>query len=142
LAAFFEAPNDATWSGVGAVNQTRIDYYRVLEKDRVHSDIDFIVSDQIYTRAATGGAIMHAYGQAWGLTHFLVDKHFDELNEYWRNLSRLPADMIIGEDDLVRCFDAAFGKDRSKLDQEWRRHMNGLQTDMDKLRKDFGERLK
>lgn len=139
LAAFFEAPSDASWSGVGAINATRLGYYRVLEKDRVHSDIDFIVSDQIYSRAASGLGIMHAYGQAWGLTHFLVETHFDELNEYWRNLARLPADMVVGEDDLVRCFDAAFGKDRSKLDQEWRRHMNGMQTDMEKLKKDYGK---
>ncbi len=144
LAAFFEAPNDATWSGVGAVNQNRIEWYRALaQHDRVHSNIDFIVSDQVYSHTGgVGSNIMHAYGQAWGLTHFLVDKHFNELNEYWKNLARLPADMIISESDLVHCFDVAFGKDRSKLDLEWRRHMDNLKTDMDRLQEQYGDKLR
>ncbi len=143
LAAFFESPSDATWSGVGAINQNRINWYRALENDRVHSNIDFIVTDRVYSRAqGIGSNIMHAYGQAWGLTHFLMDKHFTELNEYWRNLARLPADMTISEGDLKNCFDAAFGADRNQLDTEWRRHMNSLQTDSDKLHKEFGDKLK
>lgn len=141
LAAFFESPNDATWAGVGAINKTRIEWYRALEKDRVHSDIDFVVSDQIYSRAASHGAILHAYGQAWAITHFLMDKHFSELQDFWRNLARLPADMVVSEDDLVRCFDAAFGKERTRLDLEWRRHMDSLKTDMDKLKEKYGDRL-
>jgi hypothetical protein len=144
LAAFFESPNDATWAGVGAVNKTRIEYYRALAdrfNDREHSNIDFVVSDQIYSRAGSHGSILHAYGQAWALTHFLVDKHFTELQDYWRNLARLPADMVVSEEDLVRCFDTAFGKERSRLDMEWRRHMDGLKTDLDKLKEKYGDRL-
>lgn len=140
LAAFFEAPYEATWSGIGAVNQQRIDFYRALEGDRVHSNIDFVVSDQIYSRAGSDGAVLHAYGQAWALTHFLVDRHFDKLMDYYRNVARLPADMILSEHTLIECFDAAFGKDRAALDGDWRRHMNGLQTDIDKLRKEYGSR--
>jgi hypothetical protein len=138
MAAFFEAPYEATWSGIGAVNQYRLDYYRALRDDRVHSDVDFIVTDQIYSRAASNGAIMHAYGQAWALTHFLMDKRFDDLMKYYANLARLPADMVLNEQTLKQCFDAAFGKDRQNLDRDWRQHMNSLQTDMDKLRKQYG----
>jgi hypothetical protein len=99
------------------------------------------VSDKIYTRAASHGTVLHAYGQAWALTHFLMDKHFDELQQFWRNLARLPADMVISELDLVRCFDDAFGKERNKLDMEWRRHMDSLKTDFDKLKDQYGTRL-
>lgn len=144
LAAFFESPNDATWSGVGAINRTRLEYYRALANkfnDREHSNIDFVVSDQIYTRAGSHGSVLHAYGQAWALTHFLMDKHFDELQQFWRNLARLPADMVISEHDLVRCFDDAFGRERNRLDMEWRRHMDSLKTDMDKLKEQYGSRL-
>ena len=144
MAAFFESPNDASWSGVGAINKTRLEYYRALAdrfNDREHSNIDFVVSDQIYSRAASHGSILHAYGQAWALTHFLMDKHFDKLQDFWRNLARLPADMVICEDDVVRCFDAAFGKERTRLDMEWRRHMDSLKTDMDKLKEKYGDRL-
>jgi hypothetical protein len=144
LAAFFESPQDASWSGVGTINKLRLEYYRALAdkfNDREHSNIDFVISDQIYTRAASHGSVLHAYGQAWALTHFLMDKHFDELQQLWRNLARLPADMIVSETDLVRCFDDAFGKDRNKLDMEWRRHMSELKTDMDKLKEQYGSRL-
>lgn len=144
MAAFFESPNDASWSGVGAINKTRLEYYRALAdrfNDREHSNIDFVVSDQIYSRAGSHNTILHAYGQAWALTHFLMDKHFNELQDFWRNLARLPADMVICEDDMVRCFDAAFGKDRTRLDMEWRSHMNSLKTDEDKLKEKYGDRL-
>jgi hypothetical protein len=144
LAAFFESPNDATWSGVGAINKLRLQFYRALAdrfNDREHSNIDFVISDQIYTRAANHGSVLHAYGQSWALTHFLMDKHFDELQQFWKNLARLPADMIISESDLVRCFDDAFGKERDKLDMEWRRHMDGLKTDFDKLKEQYGSKL-
>jgi hypothetical protein len=144
MAAYFESPNDATWSGVGAVNKVRLEYYRALAdrfNDRKYSNIDFVVSDQIYTRAGDHNTILHAYGQAWAFTHFLMEKHFDKLQEFWRNLSRLPADMVICQDDIVRCFDAAFGKERDRLDMEWRRHMDSLKTDEDKLKEKYGDRL-
>jgi Protein of unknown function (DUF1570) len=144
LAAFFESPSDANWSGVGAVNKRRLQYYRALAdkfNDREHSNIDFVVSDQIYTRAGSHATVLHAYGQAWALTHFLMDKHFDELQQFWKNLARLPGDMIVSEPDLVRCFDDAFGKDRNKLDMEWRRHMDSLKTDIDKLKEQHGVKL-
>ncbi len=143
LAAFFEAPSGAMWAGVGATNATRLEWYRGLEKDRVHSDIDFIVSDHIYDMAASHASVLHAYGQAWALTHFLMDdKHFPKLMEYYRNLARLPADMVIGEDILKQCWDAAFGADRQAVDQEWRRHMNSLKTDIERLREQYGEKGK
>jgi hypothetical protein len=144
LAAFFESPNDATWSGVGAINKLRLEWYRALAdkfNDREHSNIDFVISDQIYSRAGSHASILHAYGQAWAITHFLMDKHFAELQQFWANLARLPADMIISESDLVRCFDDAFGKDRNRLDMEWRRHMDSLKTDIDKLKEQHGGRL-
>jgi hypothetical protein len=141
LAAFFESPKEATWSGVGAVNETRITFYRVLEKDRVHSDIDFIVSDFVYDLARSHAAKLHAYGQAWALTHFLMAKHFPEFIDYYRNLARLPCDLVIGEDVLKECFTAAFGKDRQTLDKEWRQYMNGLETDEEKMKKEFGDKV-
>lgn len=143
LAAFFEAPSGAMWAGVGATNATRLEWYRGLEKDRVHSDIDFIVSDHIYDMAASHASVLHAYGQAWALTHFLMDdKQFPKLMQYYRNLARLPADMVIGEDILKQCWDAAFGADRQAVDQDWRRHMNSLKTDIERLREQYGEKDK
>jgi hypothetical protein len=36
LATYFEAPDDAAWSGMGAVNRERLAWYRALEPNRQH----------------------------------------------------------------------------------------------------------
>ena len=133
LAQYFEAPKDATWSGVGAVNDSRLKYYRALRSDTAHSNIDFIVSDDIFDLAANHGSLLHAYGQAWALNHFLIDEHFDKLDTFWRILARLPVDTVFSEITLRKCFDEAFGTDRNKLDDQWRTHMNSLKTDRELL---------
>src|SRR6185436_1598788 len=42
LATYFEESNGATWGGIGAVNEQRLNRYRALERDREHSNIGFI----------------------------------------------------------------------------------------------------
>jgi hypothetical protein len=133
LATYFEAPDDATWSGIGAVNARRLEWYRGLERDRQHSNIDFIVGDQIFDYAASHGAKLHGYGQAWALTHFLVERHFDKLLEYYRLLGELPRDVQFNSEVLSRVFTHVFGDNRQGLDQEWRAYMNGLQTDVNRV---------
>lgn len=134
LAAYFECPNDATWSGIGAVNQMRIDYYRALEPDREHSNIDFIVSDQVFDFAASHSSVLHAYGQSWAFTHFMVEKHLPECMKYYRQLGEMPTDVDLSPDILVAVFDQAFGGDesaRTSLDVEWRAYMRSLKTDLE-----------
>lgn len=133
LAAYFESPNDGAWSGIGAVNERRIRYYRALEPDRVHSNLDFIVGDQIFDYAASLGATLHGYGQAWALTHFLVEKHFDELMRFYKALGELPPDINFTPDVLNALFDRTFGADRQSLDQEWRSYMRSLKTDTEEV---------
>jgi hypothetical protein len=133
LAAYFESPNDGAWSGIGAVNELRIRYYRALEPDRVHSSLDFIVGDQIFDYAASLGATLHGYGQAWALTHFLVEKHFDELMGFYKALGELPPDINFNPEVLNAIFDRTFGGDRQSLDQEWRSYMRSLKTDTEEV---------
>jgi hypothetical protein len=129
LAAYFESPNDGAWSGIGAVNELRLKYYRALEPDKEHSNLDFIVGDQIFDYAASLGAVLHGYGQAWAITHFLVEKHFDELMRFYKELGELPPDIEFTPEVLNPLFDRAFGTDRKLLDQEWRSYMRSLRTD-------------
>jgi hypothetical protein len=130
LATYFEAPNDATWSGIGAVNERRLDAYRGLEKDRTHSNIDFVSQDKIFTRAGNIESRLHGYGQAWALTHFLMDRYFAELVQYYKLLGEQPKDTRISEAKLQTLFSQAFGKNRSTLDAEWREYMGSLKTDI------------
>ncbi|HEX7379388.1 MAG TPA: DUF1570 domain-containing protein [Pirellulales bacterium] len=133
LAAYFESPNDGAWSGIGAVNEQRIMFYRALEPDRVHSSLDFIVGDQIFDYAGSLGAILHGYGQAWALTHFLIEKHFDELMRFYKALGELPPDVNFTPEVLNALFNRTFGTDRQALEQEWRSYMRTLKTDREEV---------
>jgi hypothetical protein len=81
LATYFETPDGATWAGVGAVNEERLEWFRALDRDRVHSNIGFIVGDQIFDYAGSLGSTLHAYGQAWALTHFFAGKTFRQAHD-------------------------------------------------------------
>jgi hypothetical protein len=133
LATYFESPDEAVWSGVGAVNSERLDWYRALAVDRQHSNIDFIVGDQIFTFAASNGATLHGYGQAWALTHFLMETRFDQFMKFYRRLGEMPPDMVLSPQLLTRLFNETFGKDRTTLDRQWRAYMRSLKTDAEKV---------
>ncbi|MBC8871664.1 MAG: DUF1570 domain-containing protein [Planctomycetes bacterium] len=133
LATYFESPHDAAWSGIGAVNKQRLHSYRDLQRDRQHSDIGFIVGDQIFTQAQTNDAALYAYGQSWALTHFLMEKRFDELMTYYRRLGEMPPDVILAPELLDKVFTEVFGKDRTRLDSDWRTYMRTLKTDLEKI---------
>ncbi len=133
LATYFEAPAEATWSGIGAVNEERIQWYRALSSQPKYSNIDFIVSDEIFSLAATSGARLHAYGQAWALTHFLLERHFDEFFAYYRAIGELPRDLPLNPEFLRELFARVF-KDNRALDQEWRLYMDSLKTDLEQIR--------
>ena len=134
MATYFEAPADASWSGIGAVNKDRLAYYRALaEGDREHSNIDFVVGDQIFKYAATHGAVLHGYAQAWALTHFLVEKHFDEFMAFSRRLGQMPPDIILSPGTLTKLFDDTFTTERETMNLEWRRYMKSLRTDTETI---------
>jgi hypothetical protein len=133
LATYFEAPGDASWAGIGAVNDQRLEWYRALEPDREHSNIDFIVGDQIFDYARTHSGLLHGYGQAWALTHFLMENHLSEFVAYYRKLGEMPPDTTLTPELLTDVFNQTFGSDRQTLDEEWRSYMRSLQTDIDKL---------
>jgi hypothetical protein len=133
LASYFETPNDTTWGGVGAVNADRLEWYRELEPDRKYSNLDFIVGDQIFSYALSIDAKLHGYGQAWALTHFLIERHFDQLMTFYRRLGDMPPDLVFSPEVLKLVFDEAFGPDRNALDAEWRAYMRSLKTNVEEI---------
>jgi hypothetical protein len=133
LATYFETPSDASWSGIGAVNASRLRWYRELENDTEHSNIDFIVGDQIFKFAASNGATLHGYGQAWALTHFLMERRFKDFMKYYRRLGEMPPDIVFSPEVLTKLFDETFGTDRRRLDAEWRSYMRGLKTEVERI---------
>ncbi len=139
LATYFESPGDGAWGGIGAVNAQRLKWYRALENDRQHSNINFIVGDQIFDFAKTNGATLHGYGQAWALTHFLLETHLKEFVAYYRMLGEMPPDAVLNPDLLTQLFDKVFGADRKQLDVEWRAYMRSLKTDLEQIEEDDGK---
>ena len=130
LATYFEAPGDATWSGIGAVNDLRLTWYKGLEDDRVHSNIKFIATNQIFDFAQSHGALVHGYGQAWALTHFLMETDIAKFVQFYRMLGEMPSSTPLNPDLLWELFTAALGEDIPTMDQNWRSYMRSLQTDM------------
>lgn len=76
---------------------------------------------------------LHGYGQAWALTHFLIERHFDQLMTYYRRLGDLPPDLVFNPEVLRLVFDEVFGSDREALDAEWRAYMRSLKTNVDEI---------
>ncbi len=133
LATYFETPVGACWGGVGAVNAHRLQAYRAMRHDPEHSNIEFIVSDLIFAAALDQKATQAAYGQAWALTHFLMETRFRDLMTYYRRLAQLEARPGgVDRRELVDLFDDIFGE-REALDIEWRAYMSSLQTDTQQL---------
>ncbi len=133
LASYFESPKEATWAGLGTVNQQRIGYYRILAQDPEHSSIEFVVTDKIFDYAASNMGTMAAYGQAWALTHFLMDQHLPELMKFYREMA--VDDFEVKKDEAWRqqtlqTFRECFG-DLDELESEWKRYMRSLKTDLE-----------
>lgn len=137
LASYFESPKGATWAGIGAVNRDRLGYYRILALDPVHSKIEFVVTDQIFDSSVSNFGTMAAYGQAWALTHFLMDRHMDKLMEFYKKMAvdTLESDRDQAwRDKVLATFRECFG-DLEKLELEWRGYMRGLKTSDEELAK-------
>jgi hypothetical protein len=132
LATYFEAPSEASWSGMGAVNTGRLNDYKMFQQVPKYSSIDYVVGDQLfYTRSNMVTSL--GYAQGWALTHFLVDRHFEELMTFYRRLGELPPDMVYSPELLIKVFDRSFKTPREALDEEWRQYMSRLKTDFERI---------
>ncbi|EMI55464.1 DUF1570 domain-containing protein [Rhodopirellula sallentina] len=140
MASYFESAKLAKWSGVGVVDQTRINYYRILERDKLRGSLEFIVSDFGFVLESALGNQLPAYGQAWALTHFLFNQRFDSLMKFYKRVGQLKdpegeftkEDWNARADELLKIFDDCFG-DRTTLELEWRQYMRKLRTDTERL---------
>ena len=136
LATYFETPDGASWGGIGSVNGDRLRWYRLLEPDREHSNIDFIVGDQIFDYAGNHATLVAGYGQAWALTHFLLEKHFDGFINFYRRLGEMPPDVQLSQEILNKMFDECLQIERAALDAQWRAYMRSLKTDLEIIQDD------
>ncbi len=141
LASYFESSTNGLWRGAGVVDHDRIDYYRVLEGDPLRGSLEFIVSDLGFILEASLGDQLPAYGQAWALTHFLINRHFNELIKFYKATHELKEEENESLEErnkkLLAKFEEVF-PDLPGLELEWRRYMRGLKTDMEILSEQGG----
>ena len=135
LASYFETSSDAVWNGIGAVNERRLkSYYRVSSDDQRRS-LELLVSDLLFDRSNNAKDEVDAYGQAWALTHYLMETKPEKLVEYYRRMSEMdPSQQKITREEVVAIFVDVFGNIPS-LENDWHHYMRSLETDMDRLHK-------
>lgn len=134
LASYFETPAGAGWGGIGAVNASRLIGYRRVSNDPERGPLELLICDALFDEAANTGQLADAYGQAWALTHYLMENHFEKLVDYYRRCSDLQGDEEgrILRSDLVRVFSDVFGDIRT-IERTFHLYMNTLKTDMDRM---------
>ncbi|XZE22314.1 DUF1570 domain-containing protein [Pirellulaceae bacterium SH449] len=134
LASYFESPAAAGLSGVGTVNETRLMGYKKIARMPQLVPLELLVSDLLFDAAQTDNAVLDAYGYAWALTHFLMERHFEKLVDYYRKCSELQADEqgMIERQTLVKLFTDSFG-DLRPLESEFHRYMSTLKTDIQRM---------
>ena len=135
LASYFETPAGAGWGGVGAVNGTRLRSYRRLARDPGRSNIELLVSDVLFDAARGQTEMVDAYGNAWALTHFLMENHFEKLVDYYRRCSEVEEDDSgnILRSKLVEIFQDVFG-DIRLLERDFHGYMATLKPDIERMR--------
>jgi hypothetical protein len=129
LAAYFESPLATGWSGAGSVDQLRLELYYAWEPDRELSSLDSVVSGQTSHFAASQNARIYGVGQAWALTHFLLEHHLEKCAEFYRKLRDLPPDLEPAPEVITALWEQVFGSDHRKWERLWRAHMKGLKPD-------------
>jgi hypothetical protein len=131
LASYFETPAGAGWGGIGAVNQTRLADYRIIARDPRRSQLELIISDELFYIAKDMGQAVEAYGQAWALTYFLMETRFEKLIIYYQKCSTFKDDESTSH--RVKTFSEVFGDVRI-LEEQFRDFMGTLKSDVDRIR--------
>jgi hypothetical protein len=134
FATYFETSSDAGWGGIGAVNEGRLKSYYRVSSDPNRAPIELLISDLLFDVAQDTRQVADAYGQAWALTHFLMERHFQQTVKYYQKISQIESESgSIPRRDLVKYFEEIFG-DLKALQVEWHEYMRSLKTDLERAR--------
>ena len=63
------------------------------------------------------GSTVHAYGQAWALTHFLMNRHYNKLMEYYQRLGQRKSEELLKPEENLAIFEEVFGSISSEVAQ-------------------------
>ena len=86
-----------------------------------------LVNDNRFRKTSTA---QDAYGEAWALCYFLLNRYPKQFNRY---LELMNKKVRLGEDlpeQRIADFRSAFGDDLSKLDNQFKRFISTLRVDL------------
>ena len=99
--------------------------------NRFFGFVGMAVFDHHFDYAGNHASRVAGYGQAWALTHFLMERHFDEFIAFYRRLGEMPPEVHFSQEVLTSVFNECVKRNRRSLDSEWRTYMRGLKTDLE-----------
>jgi hypothetical protein len=128
MAMFFEMPDltsKSGWKTVGAVNTLRLKQFQEFAAKRraANSLRTLVETDGRFTDPASMG---DAYAEAWALSYFLIRTQKDAYAGYLNTIAAKPRLTWDRPADRVAAFQAAFGDDLVRLDDDWLRYMRRL----------------
>ncbi|MEZ6073975.1 MAG: DUF1570 domain-containing protein, partial [Pirellulales bacterium] len=127
VAIYFETPDVGSnrgWRTIGGVNRVRLAEFRRYLPRRPADSLETLIADNGRFRNTTDAA--DAYGEAWALTYYLLERHTDAYHRYLKSLAdRQPLDNDTPEKRLA-AFREAFGDDIGALDRDMVRYIQQL----------------
>lgn len=126
LAMYFETPDLKSaqgWRTIGAVHHGRLRDFRGYLPNRPEASLKSLVVDDKRFRDARGA--IAAYGEAWAMNHFLMQRHTKEYAAYLKVVAAKPPAVVQTPEDRLKDFTAAFGE-LEALDAEFLKHVQAL----------------
>lgn len=110
IAVYFETPDlnsSKGWRNIGGVNEGRLVQWRRYLPTRPADSLKTLIQDDKRFRDTSQS--LDAYGEAWALTYFLMQKYPRQYVDYLRMLSKKKPLLWDTPDERIAQFQAAFG---------------------------------
>jgi hypothetical protein len=125
IAMYFETPdlrNAKGWSGVGAVNRTRLEQFQHYLAGRPQNSLETLIRDDKRFGGQDVESRLNAYAEAWALTYFLLRQHPKNYVAYLAALSKKQPLVDDPPEKRIEDFQQASG-DLNTLNVEFLRYM-------------------
>jgi hypothetical protein len=147
MGSFMQTPYGSPWRGYGAPNWSYLLSFHELKKDKKLPAAADLLRDVLADRYFREGDRKHpsvkARATAWALTYYLMQNknRLPGLQNYFKELSRLPRDLELEGDAVLDCFaramdchDGSGKRNEQKLNdfaEAWMNFMDGVKLDND-----------
>jgi hypothetical protein len=125
LATYFETMGYRAQGDGGRINPARLEAWRDSSARGTLIPLARLIGDDaVFDLTARSAST--AYGQAWALVHYLLEKKPEPFFDYLRRTAASRRSGEAQSAERLQIFKAAFGKDMSSFERRWRRYMASL----------------